>query len=168
VVAAGVGLMPLAVVALATLLAGAWLIVDHYGITAGTTGKVWGDLLESAGRTVVLTALAGALGGVVALFLRHTAAAIGVVMAYVVLVEGMFAAFVSEWQPWLAKVNVDAWVGHGAEYYVEKCQSMSDGGYSCDTVTKTVSFAHGSVYLAVAAVIIIGGGALVFRRRDVN
>jgi ABC-2 type transport system permease protein len=106
--AAATGFVPVAAVVLAVVLFGTFLIVDELGDTAGTTGKVWGDLAAIGGRAVVTTALAAVLGCIVGLLLRHTAAAIGVVMAYLVLAEGVFAAFLEKAQPWLVKLNFDA------------------------------------------------------------
>jgi ABC-2 type transport system permease protein len=166
--ALAIGAIPLAVVVLAIVLGGTFLIIDHLGTTAGTTGKVWGDLTATAGRAVLLSAAAGALGGVVGLLLRHTAAAIGVAMGYVVLVEAVFGGFLTKAQPWLVRVNFDAWVKHGTTYWVEKCQSSADGGYYCESVEKAVSFEHGAWYLAVITVLLLAAGAGAFYRRDVN
>ena len=167
-VAAALGMAPLAVVVLAVLTAGTWIIIRHYGTVDSTTGKVWGDLAGTAGRSVALTAAAGALGGVVALLLRHTAAAIGVAMGYLVLIEGVFGGFLMNFQPWLVKANFDAWIAHGASYYVQECKTMPDGGYSCNQVEKMLSFEHGAWYLGILAVVLVAVGALVFNRRDVN
>jgi ABC-2 type transport system permease protein len=166
--AAATGFVPIAAVVLAVVLFGTFLIVDHLGDTASTTGKVWGDLSAIGGRAVVTTALAAALGSVVGLLLRHTAAAIGVVMAYLVLAEGVFAAFLEKAQPWLVKLNFDAFVRHDAQYYVTECKTGSDGSYVCDYVQKTLSFEHGAWYLATFAVVVILLGGWVFHRRDVN
>jgi len=166
--ALAVGMIPLAVVVLALVLGGTFLIIDHLGTTAGTTGKAWGDLTETAGRAVLLAAAAAALGGVVGSLLRHTAAAIGVAMGYVVLVEAVFGGFLTTAQPWLIRINFDAWVKHGTTYFVDKCQTSVDGGYFCETVEKTVSFEHGAWYLAVITVLLIAAGAGAFYRRDVN
>ncbi len=167
-VAVAIGMVPVAVVTLALLLAGTYLIVSQMGVTTGTTGKVWGNLLETSGRTVVLAAVAGALGGVLALLLRHTAAAIGVIMGYVVLVEGIFGSVLVSAQPWLARLNFDAWVLHGTKYWVDKCTTGNDGSYNCESIEKTLSFEHGAWYLGIGAVVLIALGAFVFNRRDVT
>jgi len=164
---AAIGLAPVAVVITGILLLGTFLIVDHLGTTAGTTGKVWGDLAETSGRIVLLTAVGAALGGVVGLLLRHTAAAIGVVMGYVVIVEGVFGGFLAKSQPWLIRLNFDAFVGHGTSYYVEECDG-GGGNYTCNQIEKHLSFEHGAWYLSIATLALILLGALVFRRRDVN
>jgi ABC-2 type transport system permease protein len=167
-IAAATSMLPVAVVVLAILLAGTYLIVDAMGITAGTTGKVWGDLAGTAGRAVVMTAAAGALGGIFALLLRHTAAAVGVAMGYIVLVEGVFGSFLAKVQPWLVKLNFDAFIKHDTTYYVDSCQSSPDGGYTCQSIEKTLSFEHGVWYLGIAVVVLVALGAGVFHRRDVN
>lgn len=166
--AAATGFVPIAAVVLAVVLLGTYLIVDHLGDTASTTSKTWGDLSAIGGRAVVTTALAAALGCVVGLLLRHTAAAIGVVMAYLVLAEGVFAAFLEKAQPWLIKINFDAFVRHDAQYYVTECKTGTDGSYVCDYVQKTLSFEHGAWYLAILAVVAIALGGWVFHRRDIN
>jgi ABC-2 type transport system permease protein len=166
--AAATGFVPIAAVVLAVILFGTFLIVDKLGDTASTTGKVWGDLSAIGGRAVLTTALAAALGSVVGLLLRHTAAAIGVVMAYLVLAEGVFAAFLEKAQPWLVKLNFDAFVRHGAQYSVTECKTGSDGSYICDYVQKTLSFEHGAWYLAIFTVVVVLLGGWVFHRRDVN
>ncbi|MET9314571.1 ABC transporter permease subunit [Kribbella sp. NPDC003505] len=166
--AAATGFVPVAAVVLAVVLFGTFLIVDKLGDTAGTTGKVWGDLAAIGGRAVVTTALAAALGCVVGLLLRHTAAAIGVVMAYLVLAEGVFAAFLEKAQPWLVKLNFDAFVRHDTQYYVTECKAGGDGSYACDYVQKTLSFEHGAWYLAALTAVVVLLGAWVFNRRDVN
>lgn len=166
--AAAIGLAPVVAVVLAIQLIGSFLIIDQLGDTSTTTGKVWGDLVATGGRVVLMTALAAALGGVVGLLLRHTAAAIGLAMGYLVLIEGVFAGFLSQAQPWLVKLNFDAFVRHGTEYYVTECSTGSDGNYMCDSIEKTLSFEHGAWYLGILAVALVLLGAAVFHRRDVN
>jgi ABC-2 type transport system permease protein len=100
--------------------------------------------------------------------LRHTAAAIGVAMGYLVLIEGVFGGFLIKAQPWLVKVNFDAWVKHDTKYYVDKCEVVTDGNYNCTTIEKTLSFEHGAWYLGIIAVVLLALGAAVFSRRDIN
>jgi ABC-2 type transport system permease protein len=166
--AAAIGMVPVAAVVYAILLAGTFLIIDQLGITAGTTGKVWGDLTAQAGRGVLVVAVGAALGGVVGLLLRHTAAAIGVAMGYIVLVEGVFGGVLTKVQPWLVKLNFDAWIQHDATYYVDNCAPTSDGGYGCSTIAKTLTFEHGAWYLAIVTVVLVALGAFVFARRDIS
>ncbi|GAB2675800.1 ABC transporter permease subunit [Kribbella swartbergensis] len=168
VLAAAIGLAPVAAVVLAIVLLGTYLIVAQLGDTSGTTGKVWADLTGMGGRAVLLIALGASLGGVVGLLLRHTAAALGVAMGYLVLIEGVFAGFLNQAQPWLVKLNFDAFVRHDTTYYVNQCSTGSDGMYLCNSIEKTLSFEHGAWYLGILAAVLIMAGGAVFYRRDVN
>jgi ABC-2 type transport system permease protein len=166
--AAAIGLVPVAVAVLAILLLGTYLIVAQLGDTSSTTGKVWGDLTAMGGRALLLIAVGASLGGVVGLLLRHTAAAIGVAMGYLVLVEGVFAGFLNKAQPWLVKLNFDAFVRHDTTYYLNECSTGDDGNYMCTSIEKTLSFEHGAWYLGILAVVLVLVGGAVFYRRDVN
>ncbi|MEV0283415.1 ABC transporter permease subunit [Kribbella sp. NPDC050820] len=166
--AAAIGFVPVAVGVLAILTFGTYVIVDQLGDTSSTTGKVWRDLTATGGRAVLLVAVGAALGGVVGLLLRHTAAAIGVAMGYLVLIEGVFAGFLNQAQPWLVKLNFDAFVRHDATYFVNQCSTGSDGSYMCSSIEKTLSFEHGAWYLGILAVVLIVLGGAVFYRRDIT
>jgi len=158
----------LPVVVFAVLMLGTYVIVDQLGNTATTTSKVWGELVSTAGRSVVLVALGAALGGVTGLLLRHTAAAIGVAMGYLVLVEAIFGNLLNKVQPWLIRLNFDAFVRHDTTYYANRCTQGGDGGYRCEAISKTLTFEHGAWYLGVLAFVVVVLGAGVFQRRDIN
>ncbi|TDD25616.1 ABC transporter permease [Kribbella turkmenica] len=166
--AAALGFVPVAGVVLSILLLGTYLIIGRLGDTSGTTAEVWGDLTAIGGRAVLLVAIGAALGGVVGLLLRHTAAAIGVAMGYLVLIEGVFAGFLNSAQPWLVKLNFDAFVRHDTTYYVNECGGGDGGNYVCNSIEKTLSFEHGAWYLGIVAVVLVLLGGAVFHRRDVN
>ena len=104
----------------------------------------------------------------VGLLLRHTAAAIGVAMGYLVLIEGVFARLPERAQPWLVKLNFDAFVRHDTTYYVNECSTGQDGSYSCTSIEKTLSFEHGAWYLGILAVVLVllGGAGLPPPRRQ--
>ena len=166
--AAGLGLIPAAVALLGLLTAGVWLIVGHFGSTAGTTAKVWGDLGEMGARSVALTLAATVTGAAIGVLLRRTAAVLGVAIAYLVLVEGVFRQSLRGAQTWFLQLNVNGWLEHGTRYYTDKCTTDGQGNYSCTGVEKLLSFGHSSAYLGVLVVFAIGLAALVFRRRDVS
>jgi ABC-2 type transport system permease protein len=162
------GIVPAAVALTAILVAGAWVIVDRYGSTAGMNGDRWADFAGMSGRIVVLTSVAAVVGAVCAMFLRHTAAALGVVAAYMVLIEGIFSGLLNDQRKWFLVVNVDSWVRHGTTYGAESCRTQSDGTYFCDWVEKHLSFSHSATYLGILFAILVVAAALVFRRRDIT
>ena len=166
--AAGLGLIPVAVALLGILTAGVWLIVGYHASTAGTTAKVWGDLGEMALRSVALALVAAVAGAAIGMLLRHTAAVLGVAIAYLVLVEAVFGQALQGARPWLLQHNVTSWLQHGASYFAETCKTDAQGGYSCQGVQKLITFGHSSAYLGVLVVLVVALAALVFRRRDVS
>lgn len=166
-IAAGVSVIPLAIVVIAIIATGTWFISGTWGSTALTSAQR-GDLLLSGLRVVTLTAVAALVGAAIGTLLRHTAAVIGVAMAYIVLVEGVFQGLLQKSQPWLVTKNMDAWVAHGTTYGVESCHTQQDGGYACDFVQKQLSFGHGTLYLAIATIALVLLAGWVFRQRDIN
>jgi ABC-2 type transport system permease protein len=167
-VALCLGLGPVVVMLLGLLSAGTWLIAGHFGLTGGLTAAVWGDLGKMAGRSLALALAAAVVGAAVGGLLRHTAAVLGVAIGYLVLAEGILAGLLPVAHPWLLKLNMDAWLQHDATYFVQKCAVDSFGQFGCQSVEKILTFGHGSAYLGVLVVFVVGLAALVFRRRDVS
>jgi len=167
-VAAGLGLVPAVVALIALMTGGVWLIVGHFGSTAGVTAKVWGDSGEMAARSVALAMAAAVAGAAMGALLRHTAAVIGLAMGYLVLVEGIFGRALQSAQPWMLRLNFDGWIQHGSKYFINNCTTDSRGGYNCVGVEKLVSFGHSSAYLGLLVALLIGVAAFTFSRRDVN
>lgn len=167
-VAPAAGLVPLSIIVLGVLTGGVWLIAGHYGSTAGTTSQTWADLAGTAGRIVALTSAGGVLGAATGFLLRHTAAALGLAMGYLVLVEGIFSGTLQSVQTWLVKLNFDAWVQHGTSYFINACTSDDSGNYVCSSVSRHLGFGPASAYLAVALAAVVVLAAVLFRRRDVR
>lgn len=164
------GVLVVAALALAVTLAATYLFTRHYGLATTSTragaGVVWGDSLRALG-------LAGgaALGGAaVATLLRHTAAALGLVIGYLVVVETLFAGgldyLFGEPRPWLLLPNVQAWLQGGLINYRVPSDCF-DPSTACAAPNELVSTAHAGVYLLVVVGVAVAVGALVFRRRDV-
>jgi len=166
--AVGLGLAPVTVALLGLLTAGVWLIVRHFGSTAGTTAKVWGDLGEMGARSVALALASAVTGAAIGVLLRHTAAVLGIAVAYLVLVEAVFGQALQGVRPWLLTLNFQSWLQHGAPYLVEVCKTDAQGSYNCQGVEKILAFSHSTTYLGIMVVLIIGVATVVFRRRDVS
>jgi len=165
IAAAGLWFVPLGAVVVAVVTLGTFLIAAQAGTTAGTD---WSQVVGTAIRVVVTTAMGAIMGAVVGLVLRHTAAAIGLVMGYIVLVEGVFGSFLQKAQPWLLGKNFDAFVLHDTTYVLNQCTTQADGNYICDQIEKTLTFEHGAWYLGVLTVVLVVLAGAIFQRRDVN
>ena len=150
----------LGLVALLTRVHGGGL--DGLGVSAAT-----------AGRAVPVAALAGVAGFVFALLTRHTVAALGIALGYVVVstvVRGLAADADGPlgWlPPWLPEHNLDAFLQHGTTY-TQFVRTVTPDGVSGDSVEKHLTFGHSALYWAVLLVVAVVSGALVFRRRDVT
>jgi ABC-2 type transport system permease protein len=166
--AAGLGMVPATVALLGLLTAGVWLIVHHFNPTGGTTAKVWVDLGEMGARSLALALAATVAGAALGVLLRRTVAVLGIAVGYLVLVEGVFGQALQGARPWLLQLNVNAWLQHGAGYFIQVCKTDAQGGYGCEGVEKVLSFGHGTAYLGLLVVMTVGMAALVFRRRDVS
>ncbi|CAN7353644.1 hypothetical protein LJR027_001902 [Terrabacter sp. LjRoot27] len=116
-------------------------------------------------RIVALAVGAGVVGAALGLLLRHTAAIIGTVLGFAVVVEGiaMQAFLQGRLQQWSVLKNIEAVVERGTTYVAESC-----GPTSCDYTERTLTYTHGWVFLLVVALAIVLVGVASFRRRDVT
>jgi len=131
-----------------------------------------GDVAATAGRGVAVAALAGLLGFCVALLTRHTVAALGLVLGYLVVafVLRPLSITVPALQglpPWMPDHNLLAFLQHGETYFLE-IETATAQGSEYSQVERHITFGHSAVYWLVVAVVVVAGSALVFRRRDVT
>jgi len=164
--AAGAGLVPLAVVTFALLTAGVWVFASLWGRTAAPAGT-WSHVAAVGGRGVLLAAAVAVVGSALGFLLRHTAAVLGVALGYAIAGEGILGSNVQALRPWLLATNVSGWLEHGTTYFRQVC-TTSDGGYSCNDVRLPLSFTHSATYLGVLVLALVLLTALVFRRRDIR
>lgn len=165
-------------VLLASALLGAVAVFATTGLTAvqvaghGDPLVRSGHVLAAGGRAVVMVALAGLGGYVIALLTRHTVAAIAAPLAYG-LVRTVVGGYMQDvdaplaWlPPYLPELNLQAFLEHGATY-TQYRSTLADGSDYTE-IEKHVSFAHSSLYWLTLAVVAVVSAALVFRRRDVT
>ena len=169
----------LVAVALASALGGAVASFLMLGLVALLTRVNGGALTglrtvaDDAGRAVPIAVLAGVAGFVFALLTRHTVAALGIALGYLV-VSAVLGTVTQDadgplgWlPPWLPEHNVTAFLEHGTTYE-QYVMTVTESGTSGDSIEKHLSFGHSVAYWGVLLVVAVVSGALVFRRRDVT
>jgi len=180
-VATALGFAPTAVVASAVLAGGTWVAFDlndalhrpessAMGVPEGrpSLGSVQ-DVALVGLRIAIVAVLLAVVGAALAVLLRHTAAVLGVVVGWTVVVESLLPALRPALQPFTLRMNLDAWVQGGSYYYLDVCEPDPEqlGQVACTSTEHVVTQAGGGVALAVVAVVVVALAALVFRRRDV-
>ncbi len=164
-VAAGAAAV-LGLVAEAVWLGGARLLEALRGDPAAVAPPgLWGELLGTAGRAVLLVVLAALFGFGVANLLRSTAAALGVGFVYFSVAENVLRAVRPGWAPWLLTTNAAALLNPGG---VRLPPAPVRGGSSSEPVGRLLTNLHGGLVLGVAAALLVGAGVLLFTRRDLD
>jgi ABC-type transport system involved in multi-copper enzyme maturation permease subunit len=123
-----------------------------HGTTAGTTGAGWQSLGGVALRSVAVTAIGAIVGFSIASIGRNTAAALGVLFGYIVVIENVVAAFLHGLRRWLITGNAIVFVS-GDPHDFPRVSSRS--------VTAC------GLYLGAIAVGLYVIAAVLFQRRDV-
>lgn len=164
VAAAGLGVVPLAVIMMAVVVLGTWAINAQAGLTGGMTTALWAEVVELAARVVGLAVLAAVAGSALGIVLRHSAAVLAGVVLYLVA-EQIVAAYLPGARPWLLGLNLVGWIEGGTTYYVETCTTEATGLF-CDYTERSLSLGHSLTYVLVATTVVVIVGGLVFRRRD--
>ncbi len=164
--AAGVVPVPLVAGLLTLLLAGVWAANAVNDGPVGDPARLWPGLATLALRVLAATALAGVVGAALGMLLRHTAAALGVLVGWTLVVESLLSGLVPALQPWLLRTNVAAWVQDGTTYWTNEC-TVTASGTTCESLEHHVSLTHGGLWLAGVALVLVVLTAAVFRRRDV-
>lgn len=166
VLAAGLAVLPPALLLLLVTAGGTWFVADRYGLADAMTAQHWADTGWTVLRVLALTGVTAAVGAALGFLLRHTAAVLGVAIGYAVVVEGMLGGLLRDAQQWLVLRNIEAWVAGSSVYYTDVC-TTGPGGTVCEGVEHTLGAAQAAGYLAVLAVVLTLLAAVVFRRRDV-
>ncbi|WP_421742966.1 ABC transporter permease subunit [Cellulomonas sp.] len=167
VLAAGLGIIPVAAVGVAIVLGGSWLAYRNFDTINAEASTDLDSPVAVALRLVALTPVVAVLGAALGFLARHTAAVLGVVLGWVVLVEGILVNWVQALRPWTLTLNISAWVSGSAPYWTQECTTTASGR-SCQSVEHVLSQTQGAVYLLVVTAVVAGVALLVFRRRDVG
>lgn len=166
--ASGISVLPVGLLFGVVVVGGAWLANSLNDNVGTVTGETWRDVGQSGIRVLVLTAVFAMFGVALGAIVRHTAAALGIVVGYFIVFEGIIGGIFNGLQPWLLRLNLQAVLENGATYGALECAPTDTAQQVCITVTKVVSLSQGVVVLSVVVVVVVLVAALVFRRRDVN
>ncbi|BDZ43038.1 hypothetical protein GCM10025865_23370 [Paraoerskovia sediminicola] len=167
--AAAIGVLPIVAVALGVVVGGAWLAFTLNDAQGSMTTGAWAGLAWVLARTLLGAAAFAALGVALGVLTRSTAGALGLVFAWLVVVEMIFGTmeFFGGLKRFLLAVNTQAWVSGRATYYTETCVASDDRGIDCTYAEHVVPMTQGGLVLAVLVVVVCVTAAVTFRRRDI-
>jgi len=162
------------VAAVATALTSAGTIAAAVLVSraVGASVSEVGNLFQIGGRGVLLGVVGAVLGFCLAMVTRHTIAAAGVVLGYL-LVSSVLTGLAQNIEsmqglvPWLPESNLQAILNHGYSYQVYN-RVITESGGDMSYAERSISFAHGLGYWAVIVAVVVAATFAVFRRRDVN
>jgi ABC-2 type transport system permease protein len=129
-------------------------------------------VVQLGARSVLLPVMLATLGLCIGLVARHTAAAIGVLLGYLVIwfVRNLMLADVgwaARLTPWAPEANLSALINNGLTYTVP-VERITPEGPTLDQIEHHLSLAHSITYWAVLLVAVVIGTGTIFRRRDVS
>ncbi|MGY1754451.1 ABC transporter permease subunit [Blastococcus sp. SYSU D01042] len=157
----------LGVVAQAAWLAMAGILRAAVGLDAALPAGFWGDLLQTQARGVLLTVLAALLAFGLTNLVRNTGAALGNAFVYLVVVENLVRGIRPLWQPWLLSENALALVQQGGStIYVYEGRPDVNG--VVEPVEYHLGHLQAGVFLGVVTLVVVGVGALLFAKRDLQ
>lgn len=165
VLAAAITVVPMALAFVALVLLGTAAVFRFEGVDAALTTQQWTDRGWMAARSVLLAAVAGAVGAALGFLLRHTGAVLAVVAGGVLAVESVLVPLVPGLQRWSLNHNLQAWLMDGTEWSTYDCLPNQD---ECVEVVHRLSLAQGAGFLTLLTVVALLLAWWVFRRRDVT
>ena len=166
--AAVLGAVPFAALTFAVALGSTFAPFAYYGTTGEVTSQTWTDLAAQGGRFVLSAALIAVIGTALAFLLRHLAAAIGVAVGWLLIVEQLGSVAYPGLQRWTVANNLRAVVEGGTSYYLDVCRLDADGRRACEWTELPITLTQGSLVLSGFALVLTAVALLVFRRRDVT
>jgi ABC-2 type transport system permease protein len=152
----------------ATLVLSGTLVLAHLH---GSRIESIRQLAEMGARTILPVVMLAIIGFCIGLLTRHTAGAIGLLLAFVVVWfvrAGPLSslAWAQRITPWTPEGNIAAIVDRGYTYSVPVNKVTADG-VNIEFIQHHVSFTHALVYWSILLALVIIGSLLIFRRRDV-
>ncbi|MER7439368.1 ABC transporter permease subunit [Micromonospora avicenniae] len=166
------GMLAVALPAAVAWFAGFWLVATFRGSTEKVTSGVWQSAGLTGLRALLLVLVVSTLGFALASLGRHTAMALGGVVA--VAVVGQFGlgilldmAGVRFPEAWLLPTYALAWMQKKVTLQNwDSCNATVFG--ECKPETFDITWQHSSVLLAVGVAVVLGSALWTMRRRDIS
>lgn len=160
------GSVATAVMALA-FLGGAWVIAATRGSLAGAVGSATHRALLGGGRGVVAAALLALIMGSVAVVVRSTAGALGLVAVYTVAIENVLRALRPSLARWELGTNVVALIS-GHYQLANQTPGAVSGAVTSRSSFFTLSAGRAVSYLLIFVLIAVAAAAVFLQRQDVT
>jgi ABC-2 type transport system permease protein len=147
-----------------------WAIARFSGWVGILEDGFWGDLALLCLRGITVALVASAIAFAIAAIGKHTAAALGVLVGYVVLWEGgarivLDVMGLGSSAPWFGSTYIGAWMIGELSY--ESCGRYTSYVYGdWESCQRFVYMWHGAVAMAVVAGLFLAGAFINFRRKD--
>lgn len=157
--------VPITLVGAGLTLVGVPVIFRWFRLDDGVTGQEWVDLGWMLLRLVVVVMVAAALGAGGGFLVRHSGVVVGVVVGYLVIVEGMVGSALSGVQRYLLARNISAFVQDGTTWEI---WTDCDGINGCRSIEQSLSLEHGAMVLAVLLAVVLVVAWAQFRTADID
>ncbi|MFF0150910.1 ABC transporter permease subunit [Micromonospora sp. NPDC005203] len=166
------GMLAVALPAAVLWFAGFWGVATFRGSTEKMTSGAWQSFVLTGVRGVVLVLVVTTIGFALASLGRHTAMALGGVVA--VMVVGQFGLGILlglanvRWpEAYLLPTYLLAWMLKTVKLQDwDSCEATFNG--SCEPASMDITWQQSSVLLSVAVVVILGAALWTMRRRDIS
>lgn len=165
--AAVVGAVPIAALGYVVAFLATWAPFALAGTVGQMTAETWVEHAATGGRTVVAGVVVAVVGVALAFLLRHLAAAIGLSVGWLLIVENLAGLAYPRLQRWTFGNNMRALLEDGTTYYVDVCTLDEAGRHTCEWTGFDITVWQGGFTLAAFAVVLAGVALIVFGRRDI-
>jgi len=140
-----------------------WVITKANGGTMTWPPGTLTHTMHMFWRSTLLVMALGLLSASIAFLTRNTAAVIGVIIGWLIVVEGTLAGLVQRLQPYTLVTNLEAWITGSTSAYLSECSATG-----CNSVERTITWVHGGIEWGLVTVAAVALAWLIFERRDVT
>lgn len=158
--------IPVAALGIGLVLVGVPLVFRWFRMDEGLPDADWAELGMLCLRVVLICVATGALGAAAAFVLRHSGVVLGVMVGYLLLVEGMLAGMFGATLGKLAlSRNITAIIQDGTSWTTwEDCTQFGE----CRETVHRISMEHGLIVVGAVVLLVALLGWFRFSRADVD